>query len=214
LTRDISEARLLEIVEEAFIAESGEYSTRKAQEWAKGYTFPPALLQKDLQEYRSAGSLQELCFNRQRAMQDGRLNLQRIFDTFGATGEKIPGLAQADFQHLITLASSGIELVVPEDFKPNLQPPALRTKYLLVQNAVNKLVADQVEGGTVLLLPIEEAVRIPGVHFSCQHWATNKGKVQGRIICDVANPADPSEVPLNGAGLAGKERVRIVVEEK
>jgi hypothetical protein len=104
--------------------------------------------------------------------------------------------------------------LLPEDFRPNGRPPPLRAKYIAVSNCVNKLVAAQVVNGTVLLLPLEEAMKIRGIHFSCQHWAPNKGKPQGRIICDVANPADPDEIPINGAGREGKDKVREAVELK
>jgi hypothetical protein len=86
-----------DIVAEAYVAASGEYSTRTAQVWAEGYTFPPELLQRDLQQYREAGSLYNFCVNRHRVLAPGRLSLIRIFETFGEDGSRIPGLRQSDF---------------------------------------------------------------------------------------------------------------------
>jgi hypothetical protein len=55
-------------------------------------------------------------------------------------------------------------------------------------------------------------MEIPGIHSSCQHWATNKGKAQGRIICDVANSPTRGEIPLNALGKLGKKELREDVE--
>ena len=74
---------------------------------------------------------------------------------------------------------------------------------------MNKLLYKQWCSGTVLIIPTEMAVRIPGAHFSPQHWTTKQGKACGRSLCDVANSGAADDVPVNnGRGNDGKERVR------
>jgi hypothetical protein len=149
-----------------------------------------------------------LCQSRHQEHSDLRLNLTRVHNTFGKKGEKIPDLRISDFEHLCTLATEGIELILPFGFTPTSVPPPLRRKYEQVSNTVHKIIASQVEDGTVLILPMAVAQHIPHIHFSCQHWTENKGKPQGRIICDVANTEDDGGMPLNGDGLLGKEIMR------
>lgn len=129
--------------------------------------------------------------------------MARIVSTFGSTGLRVPGLAPADFVHLLRFATHGIELFLPRTFLPCPQPPPLRAKYQLVAPAVNKLVHNQYAEGTVALLPLSEALQIPGVHFSAQHWTEKRGKPQGRIICDVANSDTLPATPLNGTEANG-----------
>jgi hypothetical protein len=73
----------------------------------------------------------------------------------------------------------------------------LRNKYVQVAGAVHRMLAAQVEYGTVLILPLSVALTVPGVHFSAQHWAPNKGKPQGRSIGDVSQPSALGAPPLN-----------------
>jgi hypothetical protein len=63
---------------------------------------------------------------------------------------------------------------------------------------VHKMIAAQVEYGTVLVLSLMTAMTIPGIHFSAQHWAPNKEKPQGRLIGDVSAAALDGSPPLNG----------------
>jgi hypothetical protein len=202
------------IVEEAYRAASGEYNVRAAQAWAGDYKFPRALLQRGIDDLSAAGGcLQQLCVNRHRDMYSSRLNIERVHSTFGADGGRIPGVQHSDFLLLLELASEGIKLLLPEAFRPIPEPPPLRNKYIVTASAVHKLLADQVLKGTVILLPTETARSIPDIHFSCQHWTENKGKPQGRIICDVANSPTAGEIPLNGLEKRGKELLRMQVEE-
>jgi hypothetical protein len=157
--------------------------------------------------------LQLLCDKRHQDLYSSRINIERVHDTFGSDGLKIPGLQHTDYLHLLELASEGIKLLLPEAFRPISEPSPLRNKYIVTTPAVHKLLADQVLKGTVILLPTETAKAIPDIHFSCQHWAENKGKPQGRIIYDVANSPTLGEIPLNGLNKGDKELLRMQVEE-
>ncbi|KAJ1428579.1 hypothetical protein B484DRAFT_396717, partial [Ochromonadaceae sp. CCMP2298] len=46
-----------------------------------------------------------------------------------------------------------------------------------------------------------------------QHWAQNKGKPQGRPICDVSQPSLDGGPPLNGIALGTKAELRLFIQE-
>jgi hypothetical protein len=74
---------LMGILTEAFVAASDEYGIRAAQEWGHDYTFPPHLLQRDLQDFQSAGGdMRRLCQSRQESLEHERISLSRITDCF------------------------------------------------------------------------------------------------------------------------------------
>jgi hypothetical protein len=70
------------------------------------------------------------------------------------------------------------------------------------------MMAAQLSQGTVTVLPTSIVRNIPNVHFSCQHWTPNKGKPQGRCLCDVASPVNDIDIPLNGATSVTKQALR------
>jgi hypothetical protein len=210
----ITATELQEILEEAFVAASGEYNMRTAQVWAQGYEFPASMLGRDLRAFYSAGSLEQFCTNRHAELCEQRLNIDRVYATFRREGTDVPGVLPEDFVHLCELATEGIELITPDNFTPNLSPPPLRNKYVKVSNCCNKLIAKQVEAGTVVVLPLDTVLQIPYIHFSCQHWTEKKGKAEGRILGDLAHPANPDEVPVNGKAKVGKTILRALVEKR
>lgn len=88
----------------------------------------------------------------------------------------------------------------------------MRAKYRDdVSHAVNLLLFQQWEQGTVILLPMELALLIAGIHWSNQHWTTKWNKMCGRSLCDVAH-ALLGIIPLNGLGAEGKQWLRNKLE--
>jgi hypothetical protein len=80
-----------------------------------------------------------------------------------------------------------------------------------VCTAVHKQLESQLAQGTVLILPLSVAIKVPGIHFSAQHLTENKGKPQGRCLCDVASPANDVNILLNGANSVTKQDLRNVI---
>jgi hypothetical protein len=70
------------------------------------------------------------------------------------------------------------------------------------------MLAAQLIQGTIMILPTPLLRTIAGIHFSCQHWTTNKGKPQCRNLCDVASPVNDTDIPLNGATPTDKQLLR------
>jgi hypothetical protein len=197
------------ILSEAYSYASNEFGMRAAVDWAAGYTFPPDLLAADLSAFTAAQfNLPSLCKQRHKAMHSSRFNLERMLSTFGPTGTLIPNLQPADFQRLCTVARDGIQIHLPDNFIPCATPLPLRTKYIRVACTVHKMLAAQLTQGTIMILPTHLLRTISGINFSCQHWTTNKGKPQGRNLCDVASPVNDIDIPLNGATPTTKQLLR------
>lgn len=205
----ISRESILQIVTEAHITASESYTTRSAREWAGDYIFPRAQLQRHATEFSSSHSnFKNLCTLRHRRHRHSRLSLRRVHDCFGPDGKKIPNLPARDFDLLCSLASEGIRLTILPEFTPTSSPPPLRAKYVSVAPAIHKMFGDQLLDDTVLILPLAQALLIPGIHFSDQHWTTKKGKAQGRGISDLANAHLPELTPLNGTHGEAKKQLQ------
>lgn len=209
----VTESEIDDFLQAAITAGSESLGIPAAQRWAQGFRFPPAALAHDEAFLRAhSGNLAQASLARQTSLTGERLSLTRVHQTFGTDGKKIPGVHPRDFENLCIFATTGVPLLRPKNFVRCAQPPPLRTKYLAVAAAVNKLIFDQHTNGTVLLLPRAATLAIPGIHYSPQHWTLKKGKQQGRIICDVANADDNGTTPLNGTPGPDRDELRCRIE--
>jgi hypothetical protein len=93
---------------------------------------------------------------------------------------------QQDYQRLLTTAD-GIIVPTPPGFQRQSTPPPLRASYQAVSAAVHKMYHNQFLENQVFILPVQTALRIPDIHFSCQHWIPKKLKDSGRNILDAKN---------------------------
>ena len=98
-----------------------------------------------------------------RMSSEGRMSEESIRSLVAETDE--------DFPRLMDLVG-GIKIIADETFEPNLKPPELRAKYIRMAPAVNRLMYELYELGLIMIIPTSMAMSIPGVHFSCSHWAT------------------------------------------
>ena len=184
-----------------------------AQKWGDNFRFPSAALLQDQSFLEShGGDTRAAAAARQASLRSQRLSLDRVLQSLGPDGTKVPGVHPRDFENLCVFATTGVPVLRPQTFTLCSTPPPLRAKYLAVASAVNKLIFDQHKNGTVLLLPLSAANRISGIHYSSQHWTTKKGKAQGRIICDVANADTLLTTPLNGTTGPDRDELRCRIE--
>ena len=82
----------------------------------------------------------------------------------------------------------GMRVPLPTDFVPNGTQPsaALRSTYLKVHTAVNKMLGGIVEQRLAFLLPKDLAAQcISNQHLGAAHWKPKKGKPSGRPIRDL-----------------------------
>lgn len=208
-------ASVFALLAEAHTVASEIYGIRAAQEWGAGFVFPSSVYATDAAALAAHhNDFPALVAARQAARAPRRLTLARVHATLGVDGTAVPDVSAADFARISELASDGIRIPLPPGFRRCASPPKLRTKYVQVASAVNKLLFDQYSAGTVVLLPLAVARNIPRVHFSAQHWTTKKGKAQGRLICDVANADTAATSPLNGDPGPSRDTLRAELEER
>ena len=89
----------------------------------------------------------------------------------------------------------------------------LRDRYIKLQHTINKLLYKLYQDGTMIFLKLQEALRIPGIHFSPQHHTDSKGKPEGRIIGDLSGQHDENFTPLNGSA-NDKNKLRDTIEQQ
>ena len=209
------EAAVHDVLTAAYRAGAETLGIRAAQQWGADFRFPTDVCPRDLHALiESSESFQEFVTTKQQSLADSRLSAERVYAVFGADGCAVAGVELADFHRILEFATTGISVPLPVGFRRCTVPPPLRTKYVQVAPAVNKLIHDQHQAGTVVLIPLDTALQIPGIHFSQQHWTEKKDKAQGRIICDVANAADDGSTPLNGSLGPARDALRAEIEQK
>ena len=176
------------LVKEAYVSTDDEYGEEEAIIWAEDFKFPEGLGARDAQRLAEAGSLKGAVEGLHAEMaKAGRLSEGSIRSLLSEDDE--------DFDKLMDLLR-GVKILTSEDFEPNGLPPELRAKYVRMAPAVNRLMYDLYELGLVIIVPTEVAKSIPGIHFSCSHWARKKGKKCGRPIGD-ASAREEGSHPLN-----------------
>lgn len=187
------------LLNDAWQLSSVTFNINDAVTWAGNFRFPNNIGERDLQDLRKYGSLQRLCTARHDVVRGKKLNVTRVENVISADRMKSFNVGQ-DKQRAMQIAQFGMSIPTSRSFVACNTPPPLRRKYLKVQAAVNKIIFAMYEKGqTVLLLPTDEAKKIPGIHFSATHWTTKKNKSSGRILGDQSN--DPNDNNLNdGAG--------------
>jgi hypothetical protein len=171
------------------------YSMTDAIEWGKDFKFPVDTGKRDAEDLMKFGSLEALCEHRHSLIAEDKLSVERVLNV--VTEERLTTFkGHRDKERAIEIAKHGMVIPVSDNFKASNQRPPLRKKYLLVRGAVNRILHEMyVKGGTVLLIPTDLAITIPGIHFSSQHWTTKKEKACGRSLGDASN--DPHGNSLN-----------------
>ena len=200
LNGTISEDQILTALQQAHIASDGYYSVEHAKQWNTTFEFPAEAIAADAALLDSCGNdFTLMCQTKQSKLAHNRISVQRVLDTFGPQGTKIPGMMLPDFELLLEFARNGITPPVGADFVPQASNlPPLRQRYMTLKHTVNSLLFKQWGDGTMALLPTNEAQKIIGAHFSPQHQADSKGKQEGRVIGDLSGQHDPTYTPLNG----------------
>jgi len=113
-----------------------------------------------------------MCQTKQSKLAHNRISVQRVLDTFGSQGTKVPGMMFPDFKLLLEFARNGITSPVGADFVPQASNlPPLRQRYMTLKHTVNSLLFQQWDDGTMALLPTNKAQKFVGAHFSQQHQA-------------------------------------------
>ena len=189
------ELHITDIIRKAWELGSITYNIEDAIKWADNFRFPDSIGLRDWKELEESNSLIQLCEKRHSSIASSRLSVERVNKV--VTDARLKSFkGQLDKERLLDIARNGMTIPTASNFYPSCKPPKLRRKYLLVQSAVNKIIYGMYQkGGLVLILPTEEAKKIPGIHFSSTHWTTKKDKASGRVLGDQSN--DPDGNALN-----------------
>ena len=171
------------IMEDIFRSCDLNYRLKEAIEWGNGYELPLNVYHRDLGCLAQAGTLCQMVLNLRRKTSQNRLNKDRVL--------RCVSKSDPDFEKVIGLAVHGIEVHREDSFVPNSSilngTPPLRKAYKEAHSAVNKMLYDLWKAELVFILPKSALMELGGVHFSCQHWATKKGKKCGRPIHDASD---------------------------
>ena len=170
---------VLALLQEAAEAARNDFDEDSALQWAQGYSFPAQYLESDRACLRAAQlDFVAMVRRRLKILAPHRLNLQRV-GNLRPDNPEIPLLAEL---------AIGMHVPLPEGFTPNGKetPTPLRSTYVTVAPAVNKMLGDIVEQRLAFLLPYEDAVRyVPNLHLCKAHWTRKKGKPSGRPLGDL-----------------------------
>ena len=172
-------SKVLETIHEATIFADKNYGIEAAVQWGDGYTFPSSMLRESVRLFKLSGYNLLLMVT---------IRLQQL-SHFRLSTDRVNSLSANNPERLLLLdLSKGMRVSIPDSFKPNgksvLTP--LRSTYVTVHTAVNKLMGDLIIKGLAFLLPKSLAIRhIPNLHFAKAHWAPKSGKPSGRAIGDL-----------------------------
>ena len=168
------------LLREAEEAARNDLDEASANEWAGGYTFPPAYVESDTRCLRAA-QLDFITMVRRRlkTLSSNRLSKERVTRLRTDNPERT----------LMFDLAEGMRVPLPEGFTPNglLPRTPLRPTYESVATAVNRMLGDVVEQKLAFLLPLELAQRhVPRLHLCKAHWTRKKGKASGRPLGDLS----------------------------
>ena len=172
-------SRVLATIQEAAVYADKNYGIEAAVRWGNNYNFPPYMVRDSVQLFRKSNySLPTMVTKRLEQLRHNRLSPSRV-DTLSANNPE---------RLLLMDLSIGMRVSIPESFKPNgrseLTP--LRSTYVTVHSAVNKLMGELIIKGLAFILPKSLAIQhIPNLHFAKAHWAPKAGKPSGRAIGDL-----------------------------
>jgi hypothetical protein len=184
----VSEEELMSLLNRAYIEAGGIFDVSDAEKWGGDCQFPPDVCSRDEERLRRAGgNLSAMVSALHAETRTKRLSEERV--------RRMVPSNHVEFKRLLDLAQ-GIVVGTSDDFEPNgLTPFPLRTKYMEVASAVNRMMMESFISDKILLLPTAVAREIPGIHYSPASWAPKHGKPKGRPITDCSNA--PSGSSLN-----------------
>ena len=155
------------------------YDESSAREWAGAYVFPPEYLRSDVACLRAAQrDFVSMVRRRLQVLSPHRLNQARI-------GCLLPD--NPEIRLLLDLAD-GMHVPLPAGFVPNgsMTPSPLRSTYVAVAPAVNKMLGELLSQRLAFLLPVQMAREcVMNLHLAKCHWTPKKGKASGRPLGDL-----------------------------
>ena len=198
----IKDQQVIELIQEARAHTLSMYDEASAREWAGGYQFPPEYLRSDIACLKAAQrDFVSMVRRRLKILEPDRLNLVRI------------GLLRPDNPEITLLKdlAGGMRVPLPAGFSPNgaTPPSPLRSTYVSVATAVNKMLGEMIKQRLAFILPYDLAREcVDNLHLAKAHWTRKKGKASGRPLGDLSfvdgTPLNTSETKEAASDFYGK----------
>lgn len=171
--------QIRKLLEDAATSVKQDYDETSARLWAQDFRFPVEQIENDINCLRAEHlDFVEMVSQRRRILADGRLSDERI-DRLRTDNPEIA---------LLRDLACGMRVFLPEGFAPNglSIPSPLRSTYVAVSTAVNKMLYDLVQQKLAFVLPYHMAREfVPRLHLAKAHWTRKKGKASGRPLSDL-----------------------------
>ena len=206
---DISLSMVRSVMESIYMSQKFEYRLAEAIEWGGNFEFPLDICERDSKRLKESSSITHMVTNLRSSRSHNRFNESRVTQCVPCDYK--------DYSILMDL-SNGIRVFRSHSFIPNSETglPPLRKAYQEAHSAVNKLLFDLWQDELLFLLPKEQLLSNPGVHFSCQHWSPKSMKKCGRPIHDASDSKygaiNCKEVSLMSENYYGPVSLPTVVE--
>jgi hypothetical protein len=165
------------LLEKAYRANDEVYTAQDAVRAAGDFQIPRSVVEQDVADLAAAGGdFQQLMHRRRLAVRKDRFSPERVKATFHRRNP--------EWDNLMDLASNGVPIHAPPDFRPNGDcPEKWRTTSGFAEAgvAVEKNFYENFHPtGLTVILPVDVARHIEGLHVSTANWAPKHGKVAGR----------------------------------
>ena len=175
----ISDRNIESLLREAADANRDDFGAASAIEWAAGYSFPKECIAGDFKCLQAAGrDFTAMIRRRLKILSIDRLSEDRVNGLLPDNPER----------RLMFDLVDGMRVHLPLDFTPNgnLDPSPLRSTYVEVHAAVNRMLGDIVQQRLAFLIPLATARQhVPRLHLGKAHWTRKKGKPSGRPLSDL-----------------------------
>ena len=178
----VGESGVLRALMSAEVSISLNFGIPAAVQWADYFVFPTEVWERDgMALLRHAMSLESLLYEFHELRRDSYLSLESVLRSLGTPlSPRFPVLLM-DRDRLVELATYGMIVSEPPGFEPCASPPDFRRSYQNVSTTVDKLFYKQWLLGSMLIIPTDMAVQVPGIHFGHPSWAVKSGALQGMI---------------------------------
>ena len=176
------------VVLEAFATTDMVYGAERAAEWAKGFSFPPEVYTRDLEELRALDfDLSALILQRQMELLPERLNHDRV------NRWALEDPTDPDLERLRSLVD-GIVVVTDPNYVPDPIPPSIPSVHEIAASAVFKNWHALWEERIALLIPTREIrskadPKVPlegAISYTRWGWSPKFGKLEGRCTSNAS----------------------------
>lgn len=182
------------------------YGAEKAQEWGRRFFIDKGEVLARAGKLDAkmlgdcGGNLETMVKEKQNALRKDRMSVERVGEIYKLVNEAdITQQFKKDISTLKVFAEYGVEIMVDSSFVPNGSRGPLSGSYKKSFLSVNAMLYEVWEKGLAIILPLEIAEGIVGIHFQNNGWAPKRKKEKGRYVgnCSGVSSRSGPQIPLN-----------------